>query len=122
MGDRANVYIHDGNRPGVYLYTHWDGTELPQLVNEALSTHRAMNRRYDEAYLTRIVMEHILIVKDALGEETGYGISAEVQDGADRIVDIDTSYGGEVTLIGYPYTWDTMPADPYEFDRDTWRV
>lgn len=30
MGDRANVYVHEGDQPGVYLYTHWSGHELPE--------------------------------------------------------------------------------------------
>jgi hypothetical protein len=23
MGDRAHVYVHEGDRPGVWIYTHW---------------------------------------------------------------------------------------------------
>ena len=30
MEDRANVYVtYSDKEPGVYLYTHWLGTELP---------------------------------------------------------------------------------------------
>jgi hypothetical protein len=116
VGNRANVYIHEGDRPGVYLYTHWDGTELPQYTRDAMATERAKNRREDTAYFTRIVFEYIINAHGAIGLETGYGISADVGDGEDRIVDIDTSYGGEVRLIGYPYDWDDIPDNPYAYE------
>jgi hypothetical protein len=100
MGDRANVYIHEGNRPGVYIYTHWNGSDLPAMVMTGLSVGRALNRKYDTPYLTRILIEELM--KAEYGSETGWGVSAEVQDGSDRIVDVDvTSAGPVVTLIGY---------------------
>lgn len=118
MGDRANVYIHDGDSPGVYLYTHWDGTELPSIVKKTMETDRAKARANDEAYLTRIVFEDM--ISGDMASETGYGISAQVGDGEDRIVDIDTKVAynqpPKVTLVGYPYTWDTIPEDPYLFE------
>lgn len=114
MGDRANVYIHENGRPGVYLYTHWDGTGLPRLIKDALQSPRAQNRLTDHAYLARILFEEM--VHDSLGSETGYGISADVQDGEDRIVDIDT-YNCIITLFGYPYDWDNVPVDPYSYEE-----
>lgn len=118
MGDRANVYVHEGDNPGVYLYTHWDGTELPQKVAKSLASPRGMSRRDDVAYLTRIIFEDM--IADSLGEETGYGISADVGDGDDRIVDVNVDFRGNttVTLVGYPYEWDNMPSDPYDFEYD----
>lgn len=115
MGDRANVYIHDGDMPGVYLYTHWGGTELPSIVKNTMETDRAKARSNDESYLTRIVFEDM--ISGDLASETGYGISAQCGDGGDRIVDIDTQVGyGEppkVILKGYGYSWGNIPADPY---------
>lgn len=100
MGDRANVYIHEGDRPGVYIYTHWCGTELPGLVEDALKVPRAVNRKYDIAYLTRILIEEL--VGTDHGSETGWGVSTQVGDGSDRIVDIDITSGGPVvSLTGY---------------------
>lgn len=40
MGDRANAYVHAGEEAGVYLYTHWSGTELPGVVRDALASPR----------------------------------------------------------------------------------
>lgn len=87
MGDRANVYVHEGNKPGVYLYTHWEGSELPQTVVRALQ--RGRGRWDDVQYLTRIIFGE-MVGQDVYGT-TGYGISAEVGDGDDRIVDVDTA-------------------------------
>lgn len=115
MGDRANVYIHNEDSPGVYIYTHWNGTELPQKVKEALETDRAQSRLTDTAYLTRILIEEL--TQHDRDSATGWGVSAEVGDGSDRIVDINvlSLYSSEpdVTLQGYPYLWGNLPSDPY---------
>jgi hypothetical protein len=52
MGDRANVYVHDGVEPGVYLYTHWHGSDLPEVVKVALAKQW---RWKDSAYLGRVI-------------------------------------------------------------------
>jgi len=119
MGDRANVYVHEGDEPGVYLYTHWNGTELPSIVKKSVESIRGQRRLDDAPYLTRIIFEDM--VSKSLGEETGYGIAAYALDGEDRIVDIDTR-SGLVTLKGYSYSWTNIPDDPYAFDdeEDSW--
>lgn len=100
MGDRANVYIHEGDEPGVYLYSHWGGTELPKLIWEALKTDRAQNRADDAPYLARILFEEM--ISEDLGSETGYGIWTSPPDGADRIVDVNcTPNGAIVNFYGY---------------------
>ena len=118
MGDRANVYIHQDDEPGVYLYTHWTGTELPQTVRASLISPRGQARIDDIAYLTRIIFEDML--DGSFGTETGYGIATYAPDGDDRIVDINVSYKDRqtvATLIGYPYEWPDMPDDPYDYDE-----
>ncbi len=92
MGDRAQVYMKD---TGVYLYTHWYGQELPEVVRTALSKKW---RWGDPSYLARIIFSEM--IKDEVGEETGYGID-EIQHGdVCRIVEIDCKER-LVTLIGY---------------------
>lgn len=99
MGDRANVYVHEDTEPGVYLYTHWDGSDLPAIVARALGCGR--RRWNDTPYLTRIIFSEMLKGdSDGLNGSTGYGISAEVQDGDDRIVDVDVT-SQKVTVTGY---------------------
>lgn len=113
MGDRANVYIHEGDKPGIYVYTHWSGTELPQKVQAALETPRAQQRLTDPAYLTRILIEEL--TAEDRDSATGWGVSTSVGDGSDRIVDINASYYNDpvVTLKGFGYTYDKMPSDPF---------
>ena len=89
MGDRANVLIGDingGEFRGVYLYTHWSGTELPLTLQTALKKQW----RWDDAqYLARIVFCEMVKGKE-MGE-TGYGISAVVGDSAGRVLKVDTT-------------------------------
>lgn len=111
MGDRANVYIHEGDKPGVYVYTHWYGTELPDLVTAALETPNAKSRADDYPYLTRILIEDLLTRTSSLGEATGWGVSTEVGDGDGRIVDVNVSFRNGVTVTYEGY-------DDYEDDLD----
>lgn len=78
MGDRANCYIKMGAESGVYLYTHWGGTELPSVVKEALESPAGRARIDDDAYLARIVFEKM--IEGASDKETGYGISPHLTD------------------------------------------
>lgn len=106
MGDRANVYVHEGNEPGVYLYTHWTGTELPETVRRAL----AREVRWDDTpYLTRIIFDEM--TQGMHGQELGYGISAVVGDGEGRIVDVDTALQ-RVIVKG----WRGATPEVYDFE------
>lgn len=80
MGDRANILVkEDDEDSGVWLYTHWHGTELPWILKEAL----AKKWRWDDApYLTRIIFSEM--TKNDVFAETGFGISTRPQDGQDR--------------------------------------
>ncbi len=85
MGDRANVWVRQNEQDtGVYLYTHWEGSSLPFILQEALK--RGQSRWYDCAYLTRIVFSEM--VKDDLMSETGYGISAFLNDNEHHIIEV----------------------------------
>ena len=84
MGDRANVLMKSGNREGVYLYTHWEGYRLPEIVQTALKKEKRWD---DEPYLTRIIFCEM--VKDTNDIETGYGISGYLCDGGDQVITID---------------------------------
>lgn len=83
MGDRANVYMKDGDR-GVYLYTHWNGTDLPRTLQTAL---RKKWRWDDAAYLARIIFCHM--IEGLEDEECGFGISTHPPDGQDRVLVVD---------------------------------
>lgn len=107
MGDRANAYVHEGDVPGVYLYTHWDGTELPATVVRAL--RRSEDRWGDGPYLTRVIFSEM--IKDDVSGTTGYGISAALGDGDDRIVDVDVAAQRVTDYDGHTVSFKEFAAD-----------
>lgn len=84
MGDRAYVKIVDCEST-VYLYTHNRGTELPVLLQTALS--RGQDRWVDGAYLARIIFSEM--TKDYENGLTGFGISSVIGDEDERILTIN---------------------------------
>lgn len=89
MGDRGNIVVLDEFGPGdvryVYLYTHWRGSEIRELLQEAL----AKRWRWDDGpYLTRIIFD-TLKAGDEGSKETGYGISAGPGDNSHPILVVD---------------------------------
>ncbi len=71
MGDRRNVRIEEKNGGKIYLYNHWNGTELPGTVANALD--RGRDRWTDESYLTRIIFNEMTRGQEE--DTTGFGIS-----------------------------------------------
>jgi hypothetical protein len=80
MGDRGNIKIG-----GVYLYTHWAGSEISQILRDALK--RGRSRWTDESYLARIIFCE-MIKHDVMGT-TGYGISTEIIDNEHDILEVN---------------------------------
>lgn len=79
MGDRGNIAVQTGDKR-VYLYGHWAGCEMPEIVRKAL----ARKQRWDDPpYLARIIFCEL--VGDDKGE-TGYGISATIDDNEHPII------------------------------------
>lgn len=64
MGDRGQIKIG-----GVYLYTHWCGSSLKNILQTALKKRW---RWADGEYLTRIIFE--CMIDEERNTETGYGI------------------------------------------------
>lgn len=88
MGDRANVYVKQnssrGESPGIYLYTHWGGYDLPKVVQEALGKKWRWD---DDSYLTRIIFD--VLTEGDQGQETGYGISTSPPDNEHLYIVVD---------------------------------
>lgn len=91
MVDRGQVKIS-----GVYLYTHWDATELIENVQRALAKRW---RWHDHEYLARIIFDEMKltgkIVQKEYGTvavcdvgETGYGIGSEQHADICRLIEI----------------------------------
>jgi hypothetical protein len=86
MGDRASVGVKNFGET-VYLYTHWGGTELAEVVKGALDRGRA--RWDDGAYLGRIVFEDMIDGQDDRGGTTGFGIMASPTGEEDPLIVLD---------------------------------
>lgn len=71
MGDRANIELVYSDDSRIFLYTHWQGSELPEILRNALI--RGRNRWGDDSYLARIIFSEM--IKDEVLEETDYGLS-----------------------------------------------
>lgn len=95
MGDRANIYVvdqpkaapDDTETTGIYLYTHWNGSEWPQMLRAALSLPTARRRWSDEPYLLRILTDQLF--KDLRDGETGGGIGTMIGDNEYPITVLD---------------------------------
>jgi len=84
MGDRGNIIVKSGESK-VYLYSHWSGSGLPEVIKSALKR----NERWDDGeYLARILFCEM--IKGQEGGATGFGISSTFGDGGtDILVDVD---------------------------------
>ena len=97
MGDRGNIFVKDTTyekSTGVYLYSHWGGSELKETLQTALK--KFPDRWTDESYLTRIVFS--TMVKDDVDGETGFGISTYLTDNEHDIIMLDP--GTQTVTIG----------------------
>lgn len=81
MGDRGQVCIQDEK---VYLYTHWDASNLVNMVRRAL----ARKCRWDDPeYLARIIFCEM--IKGNEEGETGFGISSTKHGDIWRLININ---------------------------------
>jgi len=100
MGDRANVVVYDpteDNAPGeaVFLYTHWDGCELPGILASALHSKYGKARANDGAYLARIIFQAMCPNPG----EMSYGISTRLTDNEYPLLVVDVP---RQVVIEYP--------------------
>jgi hypothetical protein len=85
MGDRGNIAIkqHSGT---VYLYSHYGGSELPQVLQDALKKHELWD---DPTYLARIIFDAMEDGENLHGSATGLGISASEDDNNHPLINVD---------------------------------
>lgn len=108
MGDRANIYLIDNDpQHGIYLYTHWGGTELPEDLRLALEFGR--ERWTDPQYLARIIASRVF--EGMNNSTTGGGISTVLCDNEHPIIVVDLR---ERTVA--------FAAEGQEHDRSRWSV
>ncbi|HEY2193637.1 MAG TPA: hypothetical protein VGH76_15270 [Actinomycetospora sp.] len=94
MGDRANIYLElptgyapDSPKGGVYLYTHWNGSEWPERLREALAF--GANRWTDDQYLARIITSRVFA--DLVDGEMGGGLSLALGDNSHPIIVVEVA-------------------------------
>lgn len=94
MGDRGNLVMRftepvkelgqDEKRTDVYFYTHWRGSELPNILQRALARRQRWD---DEAYLSRIIFN--TLTEGYEKEETGFGIAPYMCDNEHDLLIVD---------------------------------
>ena len=100
MGDRANVVIIDSStdlcsRTAVFLYAHWSGSDLPEILACALKRGR---ERWDDApYLARIIFNDM--TQGDPQSLTGFGISTDLTDNEYPLLVVDTI---QQRVVEYP--------------------
>ena len=70
MGDRANVGIRGTDGNTIFLYLHWGGADVHEIVANAIA--HAMARDGDESYFTRIFISRV--IEEDWNKETGVGM------------------------------------------------
>lgn len=90
MGDRGNIkLVGELNFPReAYLYTHWGGSDMKQILAEALEKSRS--RWDDGSYLARVIFQTLIGKDDGV---TGFGLSTEPGDNEHPflVVDVDAN-------------------------------
>ena len=72
MGDRATIRIKQaGNDTAIHFYTHWRGSEVNQIVADALLRADEEGRIRDDHYCARIIFDTLTELD---GGSSGYGI------------------------------------------------
>lgn len=94
MGDRGNIFLVQSPLDrrtesvpmvGIYVYSHWGGTYLPERLREALLF--AESRWGDYQYLNRIIISQVFM--DSHNSTTGAGISLNLCDNEHDIIICD---------------------------------
>jgi hypothetical protein len=74
--NRANLVVETEWDKRVFLYTHWDGERVPEVVQKTLDNKLRLD---DPLYLTRMLFCKLCPVKE-WDSEYGYGISTTFGD------------------------------------------
>lgn len=102
MGDRANIKIVGGDSfpHPLYIYSHWQGSDLPVRLQRALVRADKAKRLDDHQYLGRIICSEVIPAEG----DTGWGASTALGDGDDRIITLDLD-GERVLIEGGDECW-----------------
>jgi hypothetical protein len=118
MGDRGNIKIEVEGYPPLWIYTHWEGSVLPETVRRGLI--RGRPRWDDPAYLTRILFDEVTGDDRGL---TGFGVSTFRGDGGETVIVNLTAM--EVTVEGQAWSFEDYSSggarEENEPEKCRWR-
>lgn len=120
MGDRANIIMEmptgygEGEIPNgqIFFYTHWDGSELPAILQSALARRQRWD---DESYLARIIFSEM--IKNSVGDETGYGISLRESDNSYAFLRVNTEKKTVTVDFDPVRKYTDVPNKTYSFEE-----
>ena len=106
MGDRGNIVLMYPERDeGIFLYTHWAGSDLERTL--AMALERGHSRWGDPDYLARVIFCE-MIRGDVTGL-TGYGIGLAPSDNGHPYLVVDLApddHPAEPTIYTIPGDWE----------------
>jgi hypothetical protein len=105
MSTRSQVFIKD---TGIYLYQHWDGSDLFDRVQTAIKSNAGQACLHDEEYLARVIFEHLLsfsVDMGVHGKSLGFGIGTQIHSDIERLVVVDCRKRTVLEKTGYDKTW-----------------
>lgn len=91
MGDRANVVLTTKENEGgdLVLYTHWNGSDVEQIVADGLRNATAADRLSDGSYAQRIIVETFFAAHTDKALGAGIYVGSPCEDHV-VLVDLDT--------------------------------
>jgi hypothetical protein len=111
MGDRNNIKITYSTGDSVYLYGHWIGDQLRDIVGSAVDNGERVT---DESYFARILFCKMVTSGglEDIHNATGYGIAPYPvdQDTNNKMVHVD--YRGVSELSQW------LPAIDYDYEEE----
>jgi hypothetical protein len=81
MGNRANVELVFNDNQSIFIYAHWEGSRMVNVLHDSLSKRA---RWTDDEYLARIITGDMINKLGYADETSGMGLSPSPVDG--RIV------------------------------------
>lgn len=112
MGNRNNIKITYSTGDSVYLYGHWIGDQLREIVGSAVDNGERVT---DESYFARILFCKMVTSggPEDIHNTTGYGIAPYPvdQDASNTMVHVDYTQANELTKWGPAVDYDYTEGD-----------
>lgn len=115
MGDRANLRLRYSGDNHLVLYTHWGGSELHLMAQQAVKRLIESGRIGDETYAARNVICE-LIPADEYDKYTGWGVGFDfAPDAAHPLIEINLVDGRvQIYSLNPLYDWKNEDGEVFE--------